>query len=246
MADTDPSPSETGAFWNSTREEFVFLGSREAESSAATAETNRRYPGPAVGDVSLNRVDLGERPDETESNRASLDLQDEWEVRSNGESSIEDDETDIEDQNTPVTETLQATPRAAKYLSELHPVAVNDLPKDCWTCGICLEIYSTGDEPEQACLVGPCGHILGRTCLSKWVIPEGRSPNNTCPLCRAVLFEDDTSGPTNVFDQDTELFRQIRERLRDVWSRTRDERSREIWHGFLATYGTDRGREMSA
>ena len=81
--------------------------------------------------------------------------------------------------------------QAAEYLSELQPVDVNDLPEDSRTCIICQEIYNTGDEPEQAYLVGRCGHVLGRACLFKWVMPEGCRPNNTCPFCRAVLFEDD-------------------------------------------------------
>ena len=92
------------------------------------------------------------------------------------------------------------TPNAVKYLSELVPVAVNDLEEEYHTCGICQEVCNTGDDSEQACIVGPCGHMLGRSCLSRWVMPEGRRPNNTCPLCRAVLFEDDTPDPTNEFD----------------------------------------------
>ena len=219
MADTDPAPSENGAFWDSTREEFEFFGPREAESSIATAATNRRYPVPAVRDVSLNRLDLGERLDGSESTGASLtgrrtsirdarryasDLQDESEVHSNGESSIEDNE------------------HAVKYLSELQPVAVNDPTEDCRTCGICQEIYNTGNEPEQACLVGRCGHVLGRTCLSKWVMLDGRRPNNTCPLCRAILF------PTNVFDRHIEHFSEIIRRLGETIEEPRNENGQRI------------------
>ena len=223
MADTGYAPPENGAFWDSTRERFVFFSSREAESSTATAATVLSYPTLTVRDVSLNRVDTGEGLDETESDRASqsgrgpsiryatryalaslgretANLQDEGEVGSDGESSIEDDDTGIEYESTLGAETPKATPNAAKYLSELQPVAVNDLPEDCRTCGICQEIYNTSDEPEQPYLVGRCGHILGRTCLSQWVMPEGRTPNKTCPLCRAVLFKDDTPDPSGAFD----------------------------------------------
>ena len=102
-----------------------------------------------------------------------------------------DNETEIEVQSRSAVETLVSRPNAAKYLSELQLVAVNYLPEDSRTCIICQEIYNTGVEPEQAYLVGRCGHVLGGTCLSKWVMPEGRRPNDTCPFCRTVLFEDD-------------------------------------------------------
>ena len=81
---------------------------------------------------------------------------------------------------------------ASKYLCELQPVALDDLPEDSRTCAICKEPYNTDQNPEQACKVGHCGHVLGRTCLSTWVTPAGRRPNKTCPLCRAVLFGADT------------------------------------------------------
>ena len=154
------------------------------------------------------------------------DLENEWDLQngfdSDGESFIEDDEMDIEDQSTPLPET------AAKYLSGLQPVAVSDLPEDCRTCGICQEIYNTGDEQEQACLIGRCGHVLGRTCLSTWVMPQGRKPNNTCPLCRAVLFEDDTSGPTNVLTRDIERLREIIGRLEETIEEPRNDNGQRI------------------
>ncbi len=240
MADTDSPTPENGAFWNNTREGFVFFGSREAETPTATAATTLRYAIPTIRDVSLNRVDTREGPEETESDEAgqssrgssiryatryalaslnrvipdNYDLEDVREVYANGEPPIEDDEPDIEDgetameyESTLAAETPLATPNAAKYLSKLQHVPVNDLSEDFRTCGICQEIYNTGDEPEEPCLVGQCGHILGRTCLSRWAMPEGRRPNKTCPLCRAVLFEDDTPGPPHAFDDiNGELF----------------------------------------
>ena len=118
---------------------------------------------------------------------------------------------DIEDQSTPLSET------AAKYLSGLQPVAVNDLPEDCRTCGICREVYNTCDEPEQACLVGRCGHILGRNCLSAWVMPKGREANDTCPMCRAVLFKHNTSGSTN--ESGSIIFARSIEHLSEIISR---------------------------
>ena len=102
-----------------------------------------------------------------------------------------DDEIDVESGSTLTAETPNATPTAAKYLSELQPIAVNDLPEADRMCAICKEPYNTDEDPEQACKVGHCGHILGRTCLSTWVMPAGSRPNTTCPLCRVVLFEDE-------------------------------------------------------
>ena len=81
---------------------------------------------------------------------------------------------------------------ASKYLAELQPVALDDLPEDSRTCAICQEPYNTDQNPEQPCKVGHCGHIFGRTCLSTWVEPAGSRSNRTCPLCRAVLFGADT------------------------------------------------------
>ena len=132
-------------------------------------------------------------------------------------------------------ETAFVAPNAAKYLSELVPVAVNNLEEEHRTCGICQEVCNTGDQPEQACFVGPCGHILGRSCLSKWVMPEGRRPNNTCPLCRAVLFEVDTPDPTNAFDdvnREGPVFtiEQIRElaRVKAIIEQLRDEHDERL------------------
>ena len=189
MADTAPASFENGAFWDSTGEGFELFGSRDAESSTATAATNREDSGLVVRDVSLNRLDLI--------------------------------------QSTPFAET------AAKYLSGLQPVAVNDLPEDCRTCGICREIYNTGDEPEQACLVGRCGHVLGRTCLSTWVMPKGREANDTCPMCRAVLFKDNTSGSTNesgttIFARSIEHLSEIMRRLGGIIEDPRNENGQRI------------------
>ena len=98
-----------------------------------------------------------------------------------------DDEIDVEYERTLAD--------AAKYVSELQPIAFDDLPEDSRTCAICREPYNTNQNPEQACKVGHCGHVFGRTCLSTWVTPAGSRPNKTCPLCRAVLFGADTPNP---------------------------------------------------
>ena len=114
--------------------------------------------------------------------------------------SIAEWERDIGSESTLAAETPIVTANAAKYLSELQPIAVDDLPQDSRICAICKEPYNSDTNPEQACNVGHCGHVLGQTCLSKWVMPAGSRPNKTCPLCRAALFEDDTPDPSRDFD----------------------------------------------
>ncbi len=128
-------------------------------------------------------------------------------------------------------------------------MAVNDLLEDCRTCGICREIYNTGEEPEQAYLVGPCGHVVGRTCLSKWVMPEGRRPNKTCPLCRAVLFEDDTPDPPDAFDGVNRELRPatIIARLDGILERLgnearRDERLLDVYNRLLDMFNQELDR----
>lgn len=50
-------------------------------------------------------------------------------------------------------------------------------------CGICMELYT--DSHPAFCLAA-CGHIYGKTCLTKWV--NSIAPNaNLCPECRASL-----------------------------------------------------------
>lgn len=130
-------------------------------------------------------------------------IQYEERIRSNDErfhNSIADYERDVGSESTLAAERPNVTANAAKYLSELQPIAVNDLPEDSRICAICTEPYNSDTYPEQACKVGHCGHVLGRTCLSTWVMPAGSRPNKTCPLCRAVLFGGDTPFPYEDFD----------------------------------------------
>ncbi|KAH7383890.1 hypothetical protein BKA66DRAFT_570081 [Pyrenochaeta sp. MPI-SDFR-AT-0127] len=52
------------------------------------------------------------------------------------------------------------------------------------SCPICLEAYSDEDCPVQIQNVSGCRHICGRFCLVQWL-----EISNTCPMCRAKLFE---------------------------------------------------------
>ena len=222
MADRDSVSPVNRTFWNSVTAGFEFFRSRGVEISTATAATTRTSPRPMVPPPGVE-FDQASPPDIyaamlASSFRESAELikrQNEWRIqneqriqneeriRFNDErfhNSIADYERDVGSESTLAAETPNVTPNAAKYLSELQPIAVKDLPQDSRICAICKEPYNSDKYPEQACKVGPCGHVLGRTCLSTWVMPAGSRPNKTCPLCRAALFEDDTPDPSEDFD----------------------------------------------
>ncbi|KAK0511123.1 hypothetical protein JMJ35_006675 [Cladonia borealis] len=222
MADRDSVSPVNSTFWNSVTAGFEFFRSRGVESSTATAATTRTSPRPRVPPTGVE-FDQASPPDIyaamlASSFRESAELinrqnerriqneqriQNEERIRFNDErfhNSIADYERDVGSESTLAAETPNVTPNAAKYLSELQPIAANDLPQDSRICAICKEPYNSDKDPEQACKVGPCGHVLGRTCLSTWVMPAGSRPNKTCPLCRAALFEDDTPDPSEDFD----------------------------------------------
>lgn len=55
-------------------------------------------------------------------------------------------------------------------------------------CSICLEdIY---DISYSKFISLPCEHIFHTKCISKW-----KNKNNTCPMCRAVISNDDHIRP---------------------------------------------------
>ena len=61
---------------------------------------------------------------------------------------------------------------------------ITESPKD--ECPICQEEY-LNDKNDTAVML-QCGHIMGSTCLLKWI--SGRI-GAQCPLCRGFLFEGD-------------------------------------------------------
>lgn len=71
---------------------------------------------------------------------------------------------------------------ATAFLEGLPVVAINELAED-GGCAICMEPYVTGCGSDVVRL--PCGHLFGSQCLSTWLSTEA----DTCPMCRAVLFE---------------------------------------------------------
>ena len=70
---------------------------------------------------------------------------------------------------------------AAKLLGFLPTVNVSVLSEDKRSCPICTEHFSAADKP----ILIKCNHVVGRACLEQWIL----SRHNSCPLCRATIFE---------------------------------------------------------
>lgn len=89
---------------------------------------------------------------------------------------------------------------AKAFLTQLPRVRRGILGKDDQRCFICMEDYGT--TPSASGIIEhavklPCNHIMGSECISIWVSNPapggdgggGNSNQNTCPMCRQVLFE---------------------------------------------------------
>ena len=80
------------------------------------------------------------------------------------------------------------TPAGKRFMEQLPVVDENDFPDET-SCGICMDSYGSADDPESRARL-PCGHLLGRRCIGRWL-----ETCNTCPLCRRVLYEEDGESP---------------------------------------------------
>lgn len=71
------------------------------------------------------------------------------------------------------------------FVDSLPKVSVDSLELDARECGICREPYGevSGSEPEEAVKL-PCGHVLGKLCLTVMV---GSWRHQSCPLCRRPI-----------------------------------------------------------
>lgn len=78
--------------------------------------------------------------------------------------------------------------RIDTFLESLPALSLTDLPEDNIECPICTEPYRVSRNSDIPVRL-PCSHIVGKDCLSKWLNSSVRNANNnTCPLCRAILF----------------------------------------------------------
>ena len=78
------------------------------------------------------------------------------------------------------------------FLESLPPLPASDHPEAIKTCHICQEAFDNTARPEVPVRL-PCHHVFGALCISTWM-----SIQETCPLCRTVLFDPgsiDTSKP---------------------------------------------------
>ncbi|CAF9934548.1 hypothetical protein IMSHALPRED_009757 [Imshaugia aleurites] len=82
---------------------------------------------------------------------------------------------------------------AEEFLAQLPRVRRGILDHEDQRCPICLEEYGTTPSSRgviERAVILPCGHIMGSECISIWLSPpaNGHGGNNTCPMCRQVLF----------------------------------------------------------
>lgn len=76
-----------------------------------------------------------------------------------------------------------------ELVDQLPAIDFHDLPNDSHACDICMEPFDSTDEPEQPVKL-PCGHVMGRNCITKWL-----ASSNTCPLCRRILVDHEAFNP---------------------------------------------------
>ena len=67
------------------------------------------------------------------------------------------------------------------FLDQLPDISLDDIP-NATDCNICMEPFGSTEDPESPVQL-PCGHVMGRKCISRWL-----ETSNSCPLCRHVLF----------------------------------------------------------
>ena len=79
-------------------------------------------------------------------------------------------------------------PAVIPYINSLEACSISDLNEDDRTCYICNEDYAAVQSTELAegqawPIKLSCGHHFCSRCLANWL-----NSNNTCPMCRGVLF----------------------------------------------------------
>lgn len=98
-------------------------------------------------------------------------------------------------------------PNPRANLDQLEEVDLRSLSEEDRDCGICREPYGTGEHPESILRL-PCKHYFGSHCIYEWLKPAENEHKNTCPICRAVVFE-----PRYDSDPERQILPVIRELL---------------------------------
>ena len=100
--------------------------------------------------------------------------------------------------------------KAETLLKSLPVLSLTDLPKDNQECPICLESYH--DSPPEKPVHLPCSHVIGKDCLLRWLKTCAlNAKNNTCPICRAILFDRDTTSPEEWVQRINDVLGQVPE-----------------------------------
>ena len=89
------------------------------------------------------------------------------------------------------------SPFAAKtlqFLQSLPEIDPQDLPAGRQHCPCCFYVYHmTRDDhhfqdPEPALML-PCGHLVGKSCYTVYLLPPNEFGCNTCPRCGQLLYD---------------------------------------------------------
>lgn len=88
---------------------------------------------------------------------------------------------------TEVRQSVTNAKNANTFLQTLTTATFTGSHEDPPCCGICCEDYV--DDLGKVIAQLPCGHCYHSMCISSWLSPTRHPSQNTCPLCRAVLFE---------------------------------------------------------
>ena len=93
----------------------------------------------------------------------------------------------MDDQRTTPCEARQSHTRTLlAMISSRFTVPTEEDMKHDFVCHICEEPYLSTDNPEMAIKLA-CGHVVGATCLLRWLTPLSEQRQNSCPFCRRPL-----------------------------------------------------------
>ena len=100
------------------------------------------------------------------------------------DSASDDDNSDSDDE-------YERLWRADLMISKLPTVTASALAHnpDCMICREALGFGSNGEAEAPVRL--QCGHVVGEVCIKKW-FAQTRGSDKTCPMCRSVLFREDS------------------------------------------------------
>ena len=91
---------------------------------------------------------------------------------------------DLGSENSLTNEYYAQQQEEQSFLDQLPDISTKDLPNDT-VCHICMDEFGSSEDPEPPVKL-PCGHVIGRNCISRWL-----KTNNSCPLCRRVVLPQD-------------------------------------------------------